>query len=308
MSYLLGRLSEEERSDCEELFFSDDQEFEQLLIAETELIDKYIRNELSVADRKNFEKTLTTSPRLAERVELGTLLMSRLSGLSAPEKSLPESPSIKPKPAVQWWRNFLPSFRQPAFAFSVLLLLLTGSLLAFVWTRYRTQSQLLSKEAEQRQKLENDIAQLKSRGDQLDQNLQQAIREREELLTKLQSQQSGEKPATAPSMLLSLLPGSVRGGSGKVFHVPANTSSVTLDFDVSDGDYSRYSATLKTIDGRVVMRSSALKVSQIHEKKSVRVKLDAASLPPGDYIGQLEGVTKNGKETFNYYPFRIGPK
>jgi hypothetical protein len=308
MSYLLGRLSEVEEENVEKLFFADDQEFEQLEVAETELIDAYIRNELSSEDRRRFEQTLTRSPRLNERVELGRLLANKLTSLPVPPQPVDDRHSDETA-RTSWFRNFLTSFRQPAFAFSVMLLLLTASLLLFIWTRYQTQSQLLTSEAEQRQKLEKDIAELKTRSNQLDQSLQQAINEREELLAKLQEQRSGQTQLPSQSVLLFLLPGSVRGeGGSKVLRVPPTALSVTLDLDVSDGNYSSYSATLQSIDGKVVLRSAGLRPIQGHDKKSVRVKLESKLLPPGDYILQVEGITKTGKEPFNYYPFRIGPR
>ena len=49
--YLLGGLSESERTSLEEKFFADDKEFEELEIAEGELVDRYVRRELSAADR-----------------------------------------------------------------------------------------------------------------------------------------------------------------------------------------------------------------------------------------------------------------
>ena len=72
--YLLGDLSEKERTNLEERFFADDAEFQEMEIAEGELIDRYVRSELSATDRQQFERMLRTSPRLLERVEFARIL------------------------------------------------------------------------------------------------------------------------------------------------------------------------------------------------------------------------------------------
>lgn len=85
--YLLGGLSEEERTILGERFFADDAEFEDLEIAEGELIDRYVRRELSVTDQRQFEKMLRTSPRLLKRVEFARIMARRVP-LPAPQKTL----------------------------------------------------------------------------------------------------------------------------------------------------------------------------------------------------------------------------
>jgi hypothetical protein len=307
MSYLLGKLSGEEEKNLEERFFSDDQEFEQLEIAETELIDRYVRNELSVEDRGRFKRTLDSSPRLTERVEIGKLIADKLATLEPIEQQLATRVSDNvPEVKAPWWNSLFQTFRQPAFVFSLLLFLIAGSTLAVLWMKYQAQSQLLASEAQQRRELERQITDLTNRGNQLDQNLQRETRDREELLVKLQTPHTNETP-NSQVFLLSLSPGSLRGSdNGRAHSIPVTASFVMLDFDVSDGNYSRYSVTIQSNDGKVISRTSSLRPIQSREKKSVRIKLDVKVLPPGDYVAKLDGVTKDGTEIFNYYPFRIG--
>lgn len=78
--YLLGSLSEEERARLEEKYFSDDTAFEEMQIAEEELIDQYVRAELSNEDRARFAAMVARSPRLAERVEFARVWKDKLSG------------------------------------------------------------------------------------------------------------------------------------------------------------------------------------------------------------------------------------
>src|SRR5947207_5253847 len=77
MNYLLNRLSMDEKGSLEAAFFSDDNQFEELEIAEDELIDHYVRNELSDRDRKGFEAAMLSSRRLSERVKFARALAAK---------------------------------------------------------------------------------------------------------------------------------------------------------------------------------------------------------------------------------------
>src|SRR5687767_11043550 len=90
MNYLLNRLSEEERISLETAFFSDNAQFEQLEIAEDELIDHYVRNELSDSDREQFDAALLTSPRLRERINIARALAVK----TATYNSIQTEPSV----------------------------------------------------------------------------------------------------------------------------------------------------------------------------------------------------------------------
>ena len=49
--YLLGELSESEQSDLEEKYFTDPQVFNQVLKTERELVDAYVRGQLSMLSK-----------------------------------------------------------------------------------------------------------------------------------------------------------------------------------------------------------------------------------------------------------------
>ena len=55
IKYLLGDLPEEERIQIEEKYFLDDDFFQQLLLVEDELVDSYVKNELTPSQMKLFK-------------------------------------------------------------------------------------------------------------------------------------------------------------------------------------------------------------------------------------------------------------
>ena len=93
--YLLGDVSDKERLEIEDRYLSDEEFFDELLVAEDELIDDYVRGRLSRADRDSFESNFLCSPAREERVKSARALMqfADLHG-AASRVSLWQTPSV----------------------------------------------------------------------------------------------------------------------------------------------------------------------------------------------------------------------
>ena len=318
--YLLGTLSEEEKTRLEEEYFLDDEEFEQLEIAEDELIDRYVRTELSTEDTHRFEKLLI-SPRLSERVEVARILVQRTA--SHPQKQevkpTPEvlTPRVEPRRA-SWWENLfgpaaaVPAFR-PAMAFALTLMLLTSVALIFVWTKLRNESQRLAQEQQQRGLLQKQIEEEKARSAQLDEQLKQTRQEQEEqqrqFAEKYEQLAKQQQPAQALVFPFFLSPsGGTRsgGGSTPTMTIPGGVRSVDINVNVTHGDYPSYNAFLRNVDsGNEIDRRTNVKPVSRQGRKIITLNVEAKRLIPGSYTVHLDGVTPSGVENFEDYEFRV---
>jgi len=81
--YLLGDISEEERSEIEQAYFADDAFFEQLIDVRNDLVDAYARGMLSAEDRKRFEERLLTTESGSDRVGFARALQQKIAARSA---------------------------------------------------------------------------------------------------------------------------------------------------------------------------------------------------------------------------------
>ena len=80
--YLLGELSERQQAELEARYFADDQLFEQLLMVEDELIEKYARGEVSGSERDLLERYFLRSQERRKRVMFVQALMKYLASLT----------------------------------------------------------------------------------------------------------------------------------------------------------------------------------------------------------------------------------
>src|SRR6516165_6072717 len=76
VKYLLGNLTEEEQVQVEDRAFSDPDYLAALEAAEADLIDNYVRGDLSESERRSFERLFLTSSQRRSKVEFARSLAS----------------------------------------------------------------------------------------------------------------------------------------------------------------------------------------------------------------------------------------
>src|SRR5262245_14939103 len=115
--YLLGQLGDQEQRQLEERLMTQDDAFEQLQVLEDELIDEYLKNELPVQDREDFEKHFLSAPERREKLRFAEAFRSYVATAIKEEKK----EDLEPSP----WQKFLAALRTPApvlrYGFPVLL-------------------------------------------------------------------------------------------------------------------------------------------------------------------------------------------
>jgi hypothetical protein len=138
--YLLGTLSPEQAAEFEARLLIDTEIYEELLIAEDELIDQFIEGEIAPAEREAVEKHFLQTPERMKQLTFARMLKSYVSANTSPtpEVSEPkpraESVSVDPLKKRSFRTLLFP--RNPALGFSLagaLLLIIIGG----VWMANR---------------------------------------------------------------------------------------------------------------------------------------------------------------------------
>ena len=140
--YLLGTLVEGEQQRLEESLLTSDELFEELLVAEDELIDEYLAGQLTESDRERFEQHFLSTPERLQKLRFARALRKHINAAASRES--PASSADDPHPSS--WKRWLPAFlrtQNPVLNFSLataLLVLVVGGL--WVITRSYRESQL----------------------------------------------------------------------------------------------------------------------------------------------------------------------
>jgi anti-sigma factor RsiW len=290
-------------------------DFEEIEIAEEELIDAYVRGELSLDERRLIEKGLRCSPQLIERLHFAHLLANAADRTAAAEAVSDRPLDPLPPAHKTWWPFGLrlgprPAF-QLAFAASMLIVVIGAAGLLTGWRRLRRESQQL---AEQQAALERQKSELQKSAseqmlvtEQLRDQLKEAQQVREadqQRIGELVEAQNQKPTASSATVATLFLPRLVRSDEQeKVLRPPAGTSKVKLFLEVDSIDYRGFLVEVKNRQNTVIFHP---RVPPPRSRKLVTVSLPGNLLPVGTYSVQLSGVSPDGtNELVGNYSFRI---
>jgi hypothetical protein len=309
--YLLGELTEPEQTGLEEKYFADPALFDQVVTAETELVDDYARGRLSPQVRQRFEQVYLAHPQRRERLRFAEALAAKLDRVDA--SGVAAKQSVR---AESWWARFasLLQGEQRALAFSMMLIVLFLTL-GSVWLVFKarrtgeelaqTQAQQAAQEQRERQ-LQQQLVKERTRNQELTAELEQA---------RAAMAQIGPTPpeTSAPAFVSLLLFASgireAETGSAPTLTVPRGTQQVRLQLNLKDNSYPRYQVELRAIGGKEIYSRRNLTPQTTKTGASFVFSLPAAKFSSGDYLLTLKGVARDGEvEDVSKSLFRLEKK
>ena len=310
--YLLGELSDEQAIAIEDRAFADKKYLASITSVENDLIDEYVRNELSADERKRFEKQFLASVERRKRVEFARALAGVMAEDAAPKKV------VAPKPAWSW-RDSLYAFisglnptAKIAFAAATLLLVIGAAALFTETLRLRRQLTQLQAENQSQQNLQQALEIERRRNEELNAQLNQEKRQREqtdESLRELSETEEAVVPAPRPVVAsLTLLPGLSRGGDNKPnLVIPDDARLVRLQIGIDPEEpYKNFAVELRTVAGRQVWTRENLSARNRRGARAVGLTIPATALKAGEYELRLRGATEGGgAEDVGFYYFNV---
>ncbi len=312
ISYLLGELPEDQCEQIEERFESDQDLFERMLALHDDLIDDYLRDELSARQRRQFERYFPATPQQRERIENARALMQAVAAESAAATPILAEPRVEQVSIWQQLRALLRGnqWAMGAAAAMVLLVFTITGLLLFEMLRLRNQ---LTQVGRQQEGLQQQIAEEHARADRLAEELAQARTQRETPPGTTPS--SRPEPDVIASLILSSDYDQGARGGGGVPKLPVSPGSgvIQLQLKLVGADYRSYRVTLKEVSsGKTIRTWAGLRAQTAQPGKVVIIKTPASSFagPAKDYIIILDGRTSEGRyeNEIDKYSFQVDKK
>lgn len=297
IKYLLGELSEAEQQRIEDQYFRDIEFFDQLLIAEDELIDAYVNSELS-GDRLNrFEYYFLQSPERREKVAFAEAWQAFIAKQS---EFIPDLQISPPPQSI---------FKQLSFLLPTTAALIVS--ISAIWLfvdRINLNGELdrahmaIARIEERQQSVEDEMIRQKSRN--------------EELLRKLEASPNSstidKRTLPSPSIATVFFTLSSRtrsSGDGKPLTITSATKQVQLQANFRSTGYTDYGAVLKNLSDDEIRRWTDLKPLIRQNIATVVLSLPADLLSTEDYILTLTGATISGaEEVIEEFAFNVVKK
>lgn len=316
--YLLGELTEAQQIEIEDRAFSDQEFLAGITAVENDLIDDYVRDEMSDGDRRRFESRFLASESRRKKVQFARALTRVMSETRVTER---ETPTVLARTVS--WRDALAAFihglhpaGRLALAAAILLILIGGAWLITETLRLRTRlSQLQAQQqsaGDDRQTLERQVEVERRRSEELAAQLDREKQQRaqtDESLRRLS--ETVNRPDETPRSIIAslmLLPGISRGASTQPKLVlPANATVAQIQIGIDPEEvYKNFGVELRTISGRSVWTRDNLTARNTRGGRAVRLALPAGVLSSGEYELRLKGVTATGgTEDVGFYYFAV---
>jgi hypothetical protein len=301
---------------------SDDDLYQQLLVAEDELIDEYVSDELPEQERAKFSRHFLSVPELRQDVRFAAALRKHALE-TAPQEVVAREPAAPARVSPFDWLRTL--FVRPALGATLAAALLLAVVIAAWLAAQNSQLRRQLGELEARHTpapargpdLQERLASEQVRNEQLSAELQRQQERLAEESRKLQAAEAAQRrqqvaaergqsqrPEVAAFVTLMLTPGAVReGGELKKISLSPAAREVRIRLDLSAGGYRSYRAALRTADGRELWSARRLRAAGA---KFVQVNIPARLLAPDDYQILLSGLTSSGEpEELDSYYFRV---
>jgi hypothetical protein len=265
--YLLGALAEPERQQLEQRLLGDAAYKELVLMVEDELVEDYVDNILSPAERAQFDRHFLSTPQQREKLRHVSTLQAHLMRAAAPSV-----PALRQK---TWWSAWWARRAQavPRWQYGPFAVVAVGLALGIwlggtlVWRHRQEQAKV-----QQRAALEREIARLNDQRHPPP-DLQQ--------LAYIHQ----VKPA----------PPSVRGAGSMIrVAIPADSKIVQLRLAPTTEQYHSFRATLTTTEGEELFTTEPLPGIVIDGERAVILNIPASLLSRGDYELKLRAITDAG--------------
>ena len=319
---MLGVLPEAERAELADRYFHDEELFDQLLEVENELLDQYVRGQLSADDQRSFRAYLSILPGSESKLATAFALMEATADRKAATASLA---AIGPTPINErvtartahnlLWKVFRSSIsgdRTLRYATAAMLLVMVAALayLSVTERRLRREVERLQVErgtieqaqvglaakaqaAEQQQATQRDLIQ------GLEKELAQA--------KQLQEHQSGTGGGVLATLFLT--PPLRSGGTPDSLVLLPATKTVLLAVPVDNKEQSRsYRAVLQTTAGGVILKSGGLHPHKSPRGASIALRLPVSVLKGDHFKLTIIGMPTEGVEIARDYYFALARK
>jgi anti-sigma factor RsiW len=296
--YLLGELSETERTALENEYLVDRAGYDQICRIEDDLLDRYARGALSPVDRERVERRYKTNPWRRRHLDFAEDLVRVI------DEELAAASNPKQAKGVSWRSIFaapphnLRAILRPMPAIAALLVVIGGTWFTIETARLRAWLGEARREAEALRRRERSQARQIT---DLDAQLRQLAEERDRLQTQLRGVKKTGPPLSRigrSPVFLTISVEDFRGAGAqepKTLTIPRGATEARLRLYPPGNAFPAYLVTLRREAGSEVFSRSGLRPHAGKAGDFVIVNLPASRLTNGNNVLALSGISPAGE-------------
>lgn len=309
VGYLLGDLPENERDAFEERLFLDEDLSLSLDAAENDLVDEYLRGELSGEQLVKFERNFTLAESRREKLQIANVLHSKVFNEKAAVVAV--------APPISVWERLSKMFVVPRLVWAgglaaVALFIVAGG----VWLSWQTENNQIVKVGNENQNSSIvPIAQptiANTPNSNTPPNIEQKpakVNGKPKPSPTPSTEIIAPKPSKQPTLFaFNLLP-PMRSEMRPTLSMPTETQTVRLRVEHNNlKEYIKYRAEIRDSSGDLIW-SREIPVNAKTLRKPIVLDVRGGALISGGYELTLSGVTADAQlEEVNFYNFTVRKK
>lgn len=303
-AYLFGLLPQEQTEQMDEWSVVDDEFAARLDAFESDMVDAYVRGELTGDALQEFQTVYLSSARRRQKVAFA-------EALYALEATRPVAVAVDKGGRAPWLGLF--ALPRLAWAGGLAMLLAVGALLVDNLHLRETMQQaahdraaLEQRERDLRSQLENEHASNTQTADELE-RVRKSLAQVEN--SSSANRVTSQLPSLAVSAVAFVLAPQVRGGTQlPTLTLPKAATRVDIRLDLESNDFPAYRVALKGLQSeKVLWHSGPLKPVARNESSALSVSVPANLLRQQMYQLDLTGVSPGGGlgELVSSYVFKV---
>lgn len=297
--FLLGEMTEEERENFEAEFLADADIFDEICVAEDELVESYIRGTLDLETERKFETHYLKTKKGAEKLAFTRSMLEKLQNAKN-EVETEEKASV--------WKSLIAFFTTPKLAFGAgFALLLIAFTSWFLLKKTNEPEMVKTVTPTPTVKTETNLNAQTNQNSAVEMPVNNSNKEivntNSETKPTPKPTETPKEKTFVPNPVLALFAGTVRGnGKTNSVTIPRDAKGLSLQLNLESRDYKIYRAEIVDQDGNSIFKSGKIST----QSAKLNTFIPSAKLKTGDYMVKLYGINaENAEESAADFQFRV---
>lgn len=297
--FLLGEMTEEEREKFEVKFLADADIFDEICVAEDELVESYIRGTLDLETKRKFETHYLKTKKGAEKLAFTRSMLEKLQAVKN---------EVETEEKISVWKSLIAFFTPPKLAFGAGFALLLIAFTSWFLLKKPSETEIVKNATptptvKAETNLNVPTNQHSTVEFPINNSNKENINTNSEPKPTPKPTETPKEKTSVPNPVLALFAGMVRGnGKTTSVTIPKDAKGLSLQLNLESRDYKIYLAEIVDQDGSSIFKSGKISAQGVR----LNAFIPSAKLKKGDYIVKVYGINaENAEESAADFQFRV---
>ncbi|HQU85336.1 MAG TPA: hypothetical protein PKY59_19505 [Pyrinomonadaceae bacterium] len=296
--FLLGEMTENEREKFEAEFLADENIFDEISVAEDELVEAYVRGTLDFETKRKIETNYLKSPKNIEKLEFTRSMLANLKT---------SNETFEKKENSSFLKSLVAFLTDPKLAFGAAFAILLIIFASWFLLKKPSKNEIVKNATPTPTvKTETNFNSQTNQNSSIEIPVNNVNKENINSNTETKptpKPTETPKEKIVPNPILALFAGTVRGeGKTNSVMIPKDAKGLNLQMKLESQDYKNYRAEIVDQNGNSIFKSGKIAARNAR----LNTFISSEKLKKGDYLVKVYGLNaENEEESAADFQFRV---